>query len=88
MSASSPVSPSMPHVTLAPAACFARSCVCLRMMSAPQFSSSVREMISSARPAALYAFAIVASCVFDCSMSFCAIAISVAPPPGTSRGSM
>ena len=53
MSAMVPFSPSMPQVTLAPPACLARSCVCTRMMSAAQFSRSVREMISSASPAAL-----------------------------------
>ena len=88
MSARVPFSPSMPHVMFAPAACLARSVVCLRMMSAPQFSRSVREMISSAEPAALYAAAIVGSCTLEFSMSFCANAISVAPPPGTRRGSM
>mmetsp|Transcript_7409 Transcript_7409/g.12508 ORF Transcript_7409/g.12508 Transcript_7409/m.12508 type:complete len:217 (+) Transcript_7409:319-969(+) len=88
MSASTPFSPSMPHVGLAPPACLARSCVWTRMMSAPQFSSRVRLITSRLVPAALYAPAITGSCSLDCSISFCASVISMAPPPGTSRGSM
>mmetsp|Transcript_13376 Transcript_13376/g.44262 ORF Transcript_13376/g.44262 Transcript_13376/m.44262 type:complete len:245 (-) Transcript_13376:1262-1996(-) len=87
MSASFPFSPSMPHVTFVPEACFARSCVSTRMMSAPQFSSSVRGMTSSAAPAARYGPASSGSCVLLPATRACAIAISVAPPPGTTRGS-
>ena len=35
------------------------------MMSAPQFSRSVRGMISSAVPAALYDSEMIGSCTFD-----------------------
>mmetsp|Transcript_15100 Transcript_15100/g.40497 ORF Transcript_15100/g.40497 Transcript_15100/m.40497 type:complete len:218 (+) Transcript_15100:232-885(+) len=86
MSASSPEFPFTPQVGFCLPACFARSAVSTRITLPPQFSARVRGMTSSASPTAPYGI-----CATPCMLlAFCVsrwlMVISIAPPPGTSRG--
>mmetsp|Transcript_21870 Transcript_21870/g.55479 ORF Transcript_21870/g.55479 Transcript_21870/m.55479 type:complete len:323 (-) Transcript_21870:663-1631(-) len=91
MSEMTPLFPSIPHETTPPVsaralACLARSSVTMRTTSQPQFCASVRGMTSKAMPAALYGHCSAPDTLFDFSASATEMAISHAPPPGTSMG--
>mmetsp|Transcript_10356 Transcript_10356/g.26559 ORF Transcript_10356/g.26559 Transcript_10356/m.26559 type:complete len:238 (+) Transcript_10356:362-1075(+) len=88
MSVSLPVLPSMPTVQSASVAWCARSLVIVRITLAPQFCASVRGMTSSVAATARYAHCSVPITPSALSLSLRDTAISIAPPPGTSRGSM
>lgn len=85
MSTTLPVSPSMPYMC-SPAACLARSSVSARIAFPPQFWISVRGMTSRASAMALYGAPATPGIDLAFSDSATLIAISVAPPPGASRG--
>mmetsp|Transcript_5819 Transcript_5819/g.8562 ORF Transcript_5819/g.8562 Transcript_5819/m.8562 type:complete len:288 (+) Transcript_5819:801-1664(+) len=96
--ASSPVIPLIPQLHLfftnesslaaAAAACFARSCVTIRITETPQFCASVRGMTSMASPTAKKGpFCNPSVTLCPASLNPIATAISVAPPPGSSLGS-
>mmetsp|Transcript_30437 Transcript_30437/g.54517 ORF Transcript_30437/g.54517 Transcript_30437/m.54517 type:complete len:271 (-) Transcript_30437:792-1604(-) len=87
MSVSFPVLPSMPYVQSASSACLARSLVMVRITLAPQFCASVRGMTSRVDATARYAHCSVPITWSALSASRFDTAISIAPPPGTNRGS-
>ena len=89
MSAASPVVPLTPHVApcCSGSACFVRSSVSRRMTLAPQFCASVRGMTSRALPMAAYGHLEMPSTSLAERARACAMASSVAPPPGSIRGS-
>ena len=85
MSTTFPVSPSTPH-ELPPSACFALSLVNTRIGLAPAFWMRVRGMTSMASAMALYGHCATPSTDLAFWASRTDTAISVAPPPGESRG--
>merc|ERR1719261_1589527 len=87
MSTSVPLHPSTRHDSLSPPACLARSWVISRTTSAPQFWASVRGMTSNACATARYGHCWMPSTSAADSESATESAISVAPPPGSMRGS-
>mmetsp|Transcript_8534 Transcript_8534/g.19377 ORF Transcript_8534/g.19377 Transcript_8534/m.19377 type:complete len:324 (-) Transcript_8534:1002-1973(-) len=88
MSASCPVLPSMPHVESSNFLCLARSMVIWRIMFAPQFWARVRGMTSRALPRLTKGPVwMPSSDSGPCRASSWAMAISVAPPPGSRKGS-
>mmetsp|Transcript_12217 Transcript_12217/g.44573 ORF Transcript_12217/g.44573 Transcript_12217/m.44573 type:complete len:246 (+) Transcript_12217:1563-2300(+) len=88
MSVISPVLPSIPYVLLFGSECFARSFVSTRITFVPQFCASVRGITSTASPTARYGHCSMPSTEAACSDSAREMAISTAPPPGSSRGSL
>mmetsp|Transcript_29671 Transcript_29671/g.87811 ORF Transcript_29671/g.87811 Transcript_29671/m.87811 type:complete len:330 (+) Transcript_29671:4066-5055(+) len=88
MSVTSPVSPLRPHGPSGSSAWRARSFVSVRITLMPQFCASVRGITSIAWPAALYGHASTPAIAVALSARLRETAISHAPPPGTSRGSI
>mmetsp|Transcript_27506 Transcript_27506/g.82914 ORF Transcript_27506/g.82914 Transcript_27506/m.82914 type:complete len:329 (-) Transcript_27506:137-1123(-) len=86
-SATVPFDPSMPQHTPPAAACRARRSVMTRTTSAPQLCARLRGMTSSASATARYAYWRVPAMAFAFSFIRAASSISVAPPPGSIRGS-
>mmetsp|Transcript_23886 Transcript_23886/g.58543 ORF Transcript_23886/g.58543 Transcript_23886/m.58543 type:complete len:249 (+) Transcript_23886:245-991(+) len=94
MSTMVPLLPSMPNVHALPpvfssvaSACLARSLVSVRMTLAPQFCASVRGITSSAMPMARKGSCSTPSILSASSAMALLMAISTAPPPGSSLGS-